>query len=65
MPMNDNFAARIMANELDSMVMRIEALPAHDLYTTAQAAVQTARDALRNGASDLHQQDMRKRFAKV
>lgn len=62
MPMNDNFAAYIIANDLDSLNMRIEALPAHPLYTEAQVAVQKARDAIRAGASDLHQQDMHKRY---
>lgn len=62
MSQNDDFAARIIANDLDSINMRIEALPAHPLYTDAQVAVQKARDALRAGATDLHQQDMRKRY---
>lgn len=63
--MNHQSEAAVIANDLDSMVHRIEALPPHPQYTAALNAVQAARDAVKEGAIDLHQRSMRERFAKA
>lgn len=63
--MNSDSQAAIIANDLDSMRYRIEALPAHSLYTDALNAVTAARDAIKAGAVDLHQRNMRERFGKA
>jgi hypothetical protein len=62
--MHHQSQAAIIANDLDSMVHRIEALPAHTSYTEALMAIQKAKVAILNGASDLHQRDVRERFAR-
>lgn len=63
--MNANSEAAVIANDLDSMRHRIEALPAHPSYTDALNAVTKAMDAVKEGQSDLHQRGMRERFAKM
>jgi hypothetical protein len=60
--MNDQDKMRVIANDLDSMVARIEDLPAHPLLTNALTSVQEARQAVRSAASDIHHSDMRKRY---
>lgn len=60
--MNDQFKMKILANDLDSMVARIEDLPAHPRLTDAQNAVHAALAAVREAAGDLHQSEMRKRY---
>ncbi len=60
-----NANAMIVVNDLDSLVYRIEALGAHPQYTDALNAVQKARDSVKAAAIDLHQRDMRERFAKM
>lgn len=60
--MGNDSAAAIIVNDLDSMVFRIEALPAHPSYTDALLLVQNARKAIENGRSDLHQRSMTERF---
>jgi hypothetical protein len=62
---NLGFEAQIVINDLDSMNVRIEQLQAHPKYTEAQTAVQRAKQAMIDGASDLHQRAMRERFAKI
>lgn len=62
--MHDQFKMRILVNDLDSMVFRIEDCPAHPKLTEALNAVQTARDAIRTAMGDLHQTDMRARYSK-
>ena len=52
----------LIANDLDSLFLRIEALPAHEKLTDAGTAAQSARDLVRAAAVDLHQREMRSRF---
>jgi hypothetical protein len=54
--------AAIIANDLDSLLHRIEALQAHPRYTEAGQAVLAARDAIKAGRQDLHETAMRARF---
>ena len=61
--MHHQSEAAIIANDLDSLVHRIEALPAHLQYTAALNAVQEARAAIVSGRADLHERDMKARFA--
>ncbi len=63
--MTPDSRAHVLINDLDNMVVYIEALPAHPRYTDALNAVLRAKDALIAGRSDLHQQDMKERFKKV
>lgn len=44
--MNANSQAAVIANDLDSMRHRIEALPAHPAYTDALNAVTKAMEAV-------------------
>ena len=60
--MHDQFKMRVLGNDLDSMVVRIEDLPPHPKLTDALNAVQAARDAVRTAAGDLHQADIRRRY---
>lgn len=62
--MSDDRLASILVNDLDSMVHRIEMLPAHPEYTNALIAVQTAKTALAKGRSELHQRGVAERLAK-
>lgn len=62
--MHESFAAQIIANDLDSIALRIESLSAHPLYTEARALVDKAKSAVLGAAADLHQRDMRERFEK-
>ncbi|PZU13803.1 MAG: hypothetical protein DI606_04355 [Sphingobium sp.] len=63
MPMCDDWRAAILINDLDSMVLRIEALSAHPQYTTALCAVQQAKAALITGRSEIHAREMRARLS--
>lgn len=63
--MTPDSQAAIITNDLDSLVHRIEALPAHPAYTSALMAVMDARDAIRRGQADLHQRVLRERYATV
>jgi hypothetical protein len=62
---NLGFEAQIIVNDLSTMNMRIEQLQAHPKYTEAQQHVQAAKQAMIDGASDVHQREMCERFAKV
>lgn len=61
--MDHDSQAAIIANDLDSLVHRIEALPPHPRYTDALNAVQAAKQAVIDGRVGLHQRGMRERFA--
>lgn len=63
--MDHHFQAHIIANDLDSMNVRIEALPAHADYTMAQTLVRQAKDFINKGRADLHQSEMKQRFAEM
>lgn len=63
--MHHQSEAAIIANDLDSLRHRIEALPAHPSYTDALNAVTEALEAIRFGRADLHQTEMKARFAKA
>ena len=52
----------ILANDLDSIFHRIEALPAHELLTTAGELIEQAKEALKEAQGDLHQRDIRERY---
>jgi hypothetical protein len=62
--MHEAFVARIIANDLDSIALRIESLSAHPLYTEASEFVRRAKHDVMGAAADLHQREMAKRFAK-
>ena len=59
--MCDDWTAAIIANDLDSMMLRIEALPAHPSYTDAFSAVQTAKLAIMKGRVGIHAREMQAR----
>ncbi|SFS42286.1 hypothetical protein [Brevundimonas viscosa] len=63
--MHHQSLAAIIANDLNSLAHRIEALPAHPNYTAALNAVQEAEAAVKSAAVDLHQSEMRERFARA
>jgi hypothetical protein len=62
--MHEAFRARIIANDLDSIAVRIESLAAHPLYTEASEFVRKAKNDVLGAAADLHQREMAERFAK-
>lgn len=61
--MIEQFTARIIANDLDSIAIRIEALSAHPEYTKAGDMVRQAKTAVLAAATDLHHSEMKRRFA--
>lgn len=64
MERNPDAESAIIANDLSSMVQRIEMLQAHPLYTDASLLVQQAYLKLTEGRSAIHQAEMKARFAK-
>jgi hypothetical protein len=54
--------ATIVANDLNSMAQRIEALPAHEDYTKALNLVQEAEAAVRRAQQAVHEREMRQRY---
>jgi len=65
MPRNLDTEAAIIVNELDSIAMRIEGLQAHPAYTDALNAVKEAKAAMISGRGEIHQTEMRAKFAKA
>jgi hypothetical protein len=63
--MDHDQQAAVIANDLDSLIHRIEALPAHPGYTDALNAVAEAKAAVVSARVELHQRAMRERFAKA
>jgi len=61
--MNDQFEAKAISNELDTLALRIESLPPHTDYTEAGELVRRAKEAIMRGVGDLHQRETRERFA--
>lgn len=61
--MNEDSQAAMLMNDLDNMVYRIEALQAHPRYTDALTAVKSAKEAIQDGRSQIHQFETAKRFA--
>lgn len=61
--MNRDYRSRILANDLDSMIVRIEDLGAHPRYTDALYHVEEAKKAIQQGTNDLHSKEMAERFA--
>lgn len=57
--------AAIIANDLDSLVHRIEGLEANPRYTNALTAVQKAKEEMLAGRAEIHQENMRRRFAEA
>lgn len=55
--------AAIISNDLDSLALRIDGLQAHPRYTDALNLVQAAKKAIVDGRVDIHQRDMKARFA--
>jgi hypothetical protein len=55
--------AAIIINDLDSLVHRIEGLQAHTRYTDALMAVHSAKQAIIDGRTDIHQAGVRERHA--
>lgn len=62
--MTHPFEPQMIENELENVRLRIEALAAHPRYTEAGNLVQKAKEAVREAAADLHQREMKARFAK-
>jgi hypothetical protein len=60
--MNQDSQAAMIVNDLDSLIHRIEDLPAHPRYTDALVFVQDAKEAITDGRSQIHQQTMGGRF---
>jgi len=54
--------ATVLANDLDSMLHRIEALPPHPRYTDAHNAIVLAHAAVLDGLTGLHQADIVARY---
>jgi hypothetical protein len=63
MERNLDAEAAIITNDLSSMVQRIEMLQANPHYTAALLLVQKAYIEMSDGRSQIHQEDMRRRFA--
>lgn len=63
MERNLGFEAQIIINDMASMCIRIEQLQAHQKYTEAMTAAQRVRECMMEGLSDIHQHEMRQRFA--
>lgn len=64
MERNLDAEAAIIANDLNSLVYRIEMLQAHPKYTDAVLLVQQAYLKMGEGRSEIHQSEMSARFAK-
>ncbi len=60
--MNDDSIAAIIVNDLDSLIHRIEALPANQGYTEALTHVVAARNSVIAGRAEIHQTVMRERY---
>jgi hypothetical protein len=61
--MNKDSEAAVIINDLDNLVHHIEALQANVHYTDALIFVQHAKEAMRQGRGEIHQQEMKERFA--
>jgi hypothetical protein len=57
--------AAVIANDLDSMMHRIESLQANPKYTEASMLVMQARMAVNAGRQELHQKAMAQRHGQV
>jgi len=64
MQRNLDAEAAIIANDLSSLVYRIEMLQAHPHYTNAVVLVQKAYAEITEGRSQIHQAEMQSRYAK-
>lgn len=60
--MNDDQTTAVIVNDLDSLIHRIEALPAHASFTEALTHVVAAKRAVVHGRVDLRQTAMRERY---
>lgn len=65
MERNLDTEAAIIINDLHSLRYRIEGLQAHPLYTDALNLVTQAQQHMQEGRADLHQREMKERFAKM
>lgn len=54
--------ARIIRNDLDSMVARIEDLPGHPKMTNALNFIHAAQASLEAAWGELHQQEIKERY---
>lgn len=61
--MHHDSQSAVLANDLDSMVHRIEALPAHPRNTDALNLVTEAKRAITEARIEVHQREMKARFA--
>jgi hypothetical protein len=64
MPHNYDTEAAIIANDLDSLALRIEGLPAHPHYTAALEAVHLAKQAVIDGRAAIHREDSKSWLAR-
>ena len=60
--MDDDRKMAVLVNDLDSMVHRIEGLPAHPGLTDALTAVQEAKASVTTARAELHQEALTKRY---
>jgi hypothetical protein len=56
--MNKDSLAAMIINDLDSLIHRLEDLPAHPRYTAALVAIQDAKQAITFGRAEIHQHNM-------
>ena len=60
--MDDDSAMHILCNDLDSMRLRIEALPGHIKMTQALNQVTDAAQSVKEARVEIHQAEMKKRY---
>ncbi len=60
--MDDDRKMAVLVNDLDSMIHRIEGLPAHPGLTDALDAVQEAKASVTTARTGLHHAALAKRF---
>lgn len=61
--MHKSSTMAIIANDLDSMAHRIEALEGHPSLTDALVCVRKAKAAVLSASVEIHHRDMKARFA--
>lgn len=60
--MNEQSEMQIIANDLENMAIRIEALRAHPKLTDAGTAVAQVHSLVREAMADIHRQDTQERL---
>ncbi len=60
--MDNDREMAVLVNDLDSMIHRIESLPAHPDLTDALIAITQAKASVTTARAALHQREMRERL---